>query len=61
MSTTRREFIQQTATGAAIGAAGLLGNNEWATAGDGDAVPVPEPRIARFEQMAYGMFIHWGL
>lgn len=25
------------------------------------AIPVPEPRVARFEQLAYGMFIHWGL
>ncbi len=25
------------------------------------AVPSPEPRVARFEQMGYGMFIHWGL
>lgn len=25
------------------------------------AIPVPEPRIARFEQMAFGLFIHWGL
>jgi alpha-L-fucosidase len=24
-------------------------------------VPEPEPRIARFERLAYGMFIHWGL
>lgn len=24
-------------------------------------IPKPEPRIQRFEQLAYGMFIHWGL
>lgn len=24
-------------------------------------VPLPAPRIARFENLAYGMFIHWGL
>lgn len=24
-------------------------------------IPQPEPRIARFEQLGYGMFIHWGL
>ncbi|MBN2310583.1 MAG: alpha-L-fucosidase [Candidatus Hydrogenedentes bacterium] len=24
-------------------------------------MPKPEPRIERFEKMAYGMFIHWGL
>lgn len=25
------------------------------------AIPAPEPRIARFEKLGYGMFIHWGL
>ena len=25
------------------------------------AIPTPAPRIARFEKMGYGMFIHWGL
>lgn len=24
-------------------------------------IPVPEPRVARFEKLAFGMFIHWGL
>lgn len=24
-------------------------------------IPTPAPRIARFERLAYGMFIHWGL
>ena len=24
-------------------------------------LPVPEPRVARFEELAFGMFIHWGL
>ena len=23
--------------------------------------PLPSPRVTRFEQLAYGMFIHWGL
>jgi alpha-L-fucosidase len=23
--------------------------------------PVPEPRVARFETLAYGLFLHWGL
>jgi alpha-L-fucosidase len=25
------------------------------------AIPVPAPRVARFERLGYGMFIHWGL
>ncbi len=24
-------------------------------------IPIPEPRIVRFEKLAYGMFVHWGL
>jgi alpha-L-fucosidase len=28
---------------------------------DSGGVPVPEPRVARFENYAFGMFIHWGL
>ena len=62
MSMTRRQFLQQTVTSgvAATWSAGLLFNNKWVTADDGDAIPVPEPRIAQFERMAYGMFIHDG-
>ncbi len=25
------------------------------------SIPTPEPRVQRFEKLAYGMFIHWGL
>jgi alpha-L-fucosidase len=25
------------------------------------AIPTPEPRIARFEKLAFGLFLHWGL
>ena len=62
MSMTRREFVQRTATGAvaAVGSASFLAYDRGAFA-DENAIPVPEPRIARFERMAYGMFIHWGL
>ena len=24
-------------------------------------IPLPLPRVERFEKLAYGMFIHWGL
>ena len=24
------------------------------------AIPVPEKRVARFENLGFGMFIHWG-
>ena len=26
-----------------------------------DVPPCPEPRVAAFEQLAFGMFVHWGL
>jgi alpha-L-fucosidase len=26
-----------------------------------ETIPVPEPRISRFEELGFGMFIHWGL
>lgn len=29
--------------------------------GKGERMPIPERRVANFEQMAFGMFIHWGL
>ena len=25
------------------------------------SIPLPEPRVARFERLAYGLFLHWGL
>mgnify|MGYP006297702939 CR=1 FL=1 len=25
------------------------------------AIPTPPPRVARFEKLGFGMFIHWGL
>jgi alpha-L-fucosidase len=30
-------------------------------AAEGTAVPTPEPRVDRFERLAFGMFVHWGL
>ncbi|MDF2718737.1 MAG: alpha-L-fucosidase [Paenibacillus sp.] len=28
---------------------------------ESQTLPVPEPRIVRFEQLGFGMFIHWGI
>ena len=25
------------------------------------AIPKPLPRVAKFEKLAYGLFVHWGL
>lgn len=61
---TRREAMRGMAF---AGTAAVLGGHiQMATAeerlqANGDGLPEPEPRIARFEQLAYGMFIHWGL
>lgn len=56
MKQTRREML---ATLAALGAVAT-----GARAQEGPEpmqIPTPEPRIARFEKLAYGMFMHWGL
>lgn len=56
MRQTRREML---ATLAALGAfgSGVHGQEEP----DPMQTPTPEPRVARFERLAYGMFLHWGL
>jgi alpha-L-fucosidase len=45
-----------------------LGSEELIVQGEGlmtktvcETIPVPEPRISRFEELGFGMFIHWGL
>ncbi|MFH0945782.1 MAG: alpha-L-fucosidase [Planctomycetota bacterium] len=62
MKLTRRELL----SGAGLAGAGLILPSAFARwqvvaqEGAGE-VPVPEPRIARFERMGFGMFVHWGL
>lgn len=59
MSLTRRTLLQSTAAAAGLGSLGFF---EAAAAQEGGgAIPVPAPRIARFERMGFGMFVHWGL
>jgi len=61
---SRRQFLRQmsvagaavTASSSGMFASGFAFGNE-----DADTVPDPLPRVARFERMAYGMFLHWGL
>ncbi|MBN2210347.1 MAG: alpha-L-fucosidase, partial [Sedimentisphaerales bacterium] len=65
MNPTRRVFLQGvTGLGAlsvfALNANTISGQSEEPAADD-SSIPVPEPRIACFETLAYGMFIHWGL
>ncbi len=70
MNLTRRDILRHSAAlGAAalfapahrIGAAAAGDASEPEAAAANDSVPKPEPRVARFERLAYGMFIHWGL
>ncbi len=59
MRQTRRQML---ATLAALGAASGAGGRTLAQEEPNPMqIPLPEPRIARFEKLAYGMFIHWGL
>ncbi len=58
---TRRDFLAVTgAAGAGVGVmVGAAGAVEACSAES--AIPVPLPRVARFEHLAFGMFVHWGL
>lgn len=59
MSLTRRTLLRSSATAAGLGSLGFFKAAEAQEAGG--AIPVPAPRIARFEKMGFGMFVHWGL
>ena len=71
MNRTRRRFMQDLTSlgvGAALGGHAKLAlgaekkdSSSDDTKGTDMSVPKPEPRIERFEKLAYGMFIHWGL
>ncbi len=63
MRVSRRTFLNGVA---ATSAAALTqkGEANAMTTNDGQdtrPIPTPAPRIAHFERMGYGMFIHWGL
>src|SRR5262245_45095297 len=54
---TRRHFIQSAAlTGGAI-----LSGGPIPAMADDNPIPVPAPRVARFERMAFCIFLHFGL
>src|SRR5687767_14024280 len=55
MSFTRRALLQTTSL-ARLGGLALP-----AAAQEEKPIPVPSPRVARFERMGFGMFVHWGL
>jgi alpha-L-fucosidase len=55
MSLSRRALLQSTSFASLSLSASAAGAFQ-----DG-AIPVPAPRVARFERMGFGMFVHWGL
>jgi alpha-L-fucosidase len=62
MSINRRTFLKTSAAVSSIGALATEATAQTAPAvADNRPVPLPAPRIARFERMAFGMFVHWGL
>jgi alpha-L-fucosidase len=58
MAISRRIILKTTA---AASLAGLSSAEPAAAQQTEAAIPVPAPRIARFERMGFGMFVHWGL
>jgi alpha-L-fucosidase len=66
VSINRREMLLKSAALTASGwlATGMARADGNAAGGNDEPsgpIPTPEPRVARFERLAYGMFIHWGL
>ena len=45
----------------AAGVAAVTAADSVNAQSDSQAIPVPAPRVARFERMGFGMFVHWGL
>lgn len=61
MLLNRRALLQSTAA-AGLGSLSFFEPAAQAAALQSDgAIPTPAPRIARFERMGFGMFVHWGL
>ncbi len=61
MHLSRREMMLQTGA-VSLGALASPWLGSWQPVGaDEDDVPIQSPRVARFERMGFGMFLHWGL
>ncbi len=58
MEPTRRDAM---GVSLALLASPWLGRWQQASEVQESKVPTPEPRVARFERMAFGLFVHWGL
>jgi hypothetical protein len=57
-----RRMLLRTSAATGLGSVASSFFAQTGAVAQGDAaVPVPAPRIARFERMAFGMFVHWGL
>ena len=65
MKPTRRDMLKTLAGSVALAGGGyalrVAQAAETAAPESSGPIPKPEPRIERFERLAYGMFIHWGL
>jgi len=67
MACTRRDLLRSAITATALGATHGWATHGWAAragAAPPDSTgggPTRSPRVADFERMAYGMFVHWGL
>jgi len=61
MPLTRRELLRLSGAGLAVAACGHRLSTAQEAEGRPMQIPVPEPRVARFERLAYGMFVHWGV
>lgn len=60
MSLSRRTLLK-TSAAASLSPLVLANTADAQSASNSMAIPVPAPRIARFERMGFGMFVHWGL
>ena len=56
MHPTRRELVLSSL---GLGAAALA--PRWEIVGQDDDLPEPSERVRRFEQLGFGLFVHWGL
>jgi alpha-L-fucosidase len=61
LSVSRRTLITRAAAGLGAPALSALATQAAAGPSEDRPIPTPAPRIARFERLAFGMFLHWGL
>lgn len=60
MNLSRRSLLRGTVA-MSVSTFTPLGEAHGMTQQNEKPIPIPAPRIAQFEQMGFGMFVHWGL